>query len=102
MADATGFNANADMARGRIDDRQVDELQLARAHRLHSPIGGLRRRHGRLPFRSAPGNAAETCRRAVEKLTLCDAPQWTSHERGCAFILERQNSVPPFPSKGRI
>src|SRR6266404_9045778 len=50
MTDATGFNANADMACGRIDDRQVGELQLAWAHRLHRPIGGLRRRHSRLPW----------------------------------------------------
>src|ERR1700721_2226152 len=49
MADATGFNANAHMAWGWIDDRQIGELQLAWAHRLHRPIGGLRRCHSRLP-----------------------------------------------------
>src|SRR5271154_6038042 len=48
MADATSFNANADMACGRIDDCQVGELQLGWAYRRHRPIGGLRRRHSRL------------------------------------------------------
>jgi hypothetical protein len=45
MAYAASLDANADMTRRRIEQWFIGQLQLAWAHRLHRPIGGLRLRH---------------------------------------------------------